>query len=58
MLKGEIPPSAACDLSALDRNKAFGLEHSITGTPATIFTSGKTIPGAIDVKRIEDQLRR
>lgn len=58
MLKGEIPPSAACDLSSLDRNKAFGLEHSIRGTPATIFTSGKTIPGAIDAKRIEDQLGR
>lgn len=57
MTKGVVPPKAECDASALERNKQFGREHSIRGTPAIIFPDGRTHPGALDAKRLEAMLR-
>ena len=58
MLRGEVPAAASCDTSAIDRNKAFGAEHAIRGTPGSIFASGKTISGAVDVKTLNEMLAR
>ena len=58
MLRGEVPAAASCDTTAIDRNKAFGAEHAIRGTPGSIFSSGKTISGAVDVKTLNEMLAR
>lgn len=57
MTKGVVPPKAECDTSAIERNKQFGREHSIRGTPAIIFPDGRTHPGALDAKRLDAMLR-
>lgn len=53
MLKGVTPPEAVCDTSALDRNKQFGLQSSIRGTPAIVFKNGKRINGFMEAPQIE-----
>ena len=58
MLRGEVPAAASCDTTAIDRNKAFGAEHAIRGTPGSIFSSGKTISGAVDAKSLNEMLAR
>jgi thiol:disulfide interchange protein DsbC len=59
MLKGVPPAQAAskCDISALERNRAFGERHMITGTPAVIFEDGFRVPGAMNAEQIAKQLQ-
>lgn len=53
MLDGVTPPTAEkCDLSMLERNKEFGKDHDIRGTPAIIFSNGKVSRGALSAKEI------
>jgi thiol:disulfide interchange protein DsbC len=47
---------AACDVTALTRNREFGNKHKITGTPTLIFTDGQRVPGAIAAADVEKLL--
>ena len=60
MLRGVVPPDskAKCDVSALDRNLAYGQKYRINGTPAIIFADGTRVPGAIQVQQIEAGLNK
>lgn len=53
MLKGVIPPDATCDTSAIDRNKQFGMQSSIRGTPVIVFENGKRINGFMEAAQID-----
>ncbi len=44
---------ASCDTAAIDRNKAFGARHKITGTPTIFFADGSRVPGAINAAQVE-----
>ena len=44
---------ATCDTAAIDRNKAFGAKHKITGTPTLFFADGGRVPGAISAAQVE-----
>ena len=44
---------ATCDTAAIDRNKAFGAKHKITGTPTIFFADGSRVPGAINAAQVE-----
>jgi thiol:disulfide interchange protein DsbC len=53
------PPAkadAACDVTALTRNREFGAKHKITGTPTLIFADGQRVPGAIGAADVEKLL--
>jgi len=57
MLQGkEIPASATCDVSALQRNVAFGRSHRINGTPGLVFEDGTHKAGAMNTAQIEQLL--
>lgn len=58
MLKGVTPPEAACDTSAIERNKQFGLQSSIRGTPAIVFKNGKRVNGFMEAPQIEAVLAK
>jgi thiol:disulfide interchange protein DsbC len=47
---------AACDVTALTRNREFGTKHKITGTPTLIFADGQRVPGAIGAADVEKLL--
>lgn len=57
MLKSTPPPAAQgpCDTNALERNRAFGRQHKINGTPTLFFADGSRVPGAIDAVQLEKQ---
>ncbi|WP_208277374.1 DsbC family protein [Massilia oculi] len=57
MINGKVPPAApaACE-SPNDKVLALGQKLRITGTPAIFFSDGTRIPGAIDLKSLEDKL--
>ncbi len=50
------PAAAACDATALDRNRELGRKHQITGTPTLVFADGTRVPGAINAAQVEKQL--
>ena len=57
MLQGkEIPASPNCDVSALQRNVAFGRSHRINGTPGLVFEDGTHKAGAMNAAQIEQLL--
>lgn len=56
MVKDQAPPSAQCDVTALERNVEVGRKYKITGTPTLIFTDGSRVPGAIGAAQVEKQL--
>ena len=57
MLQGkEIPSSPNCDVSALQRNVAFGRSHRINGTPGLVFEDGTHKAGAMNAAQIEQLL--
>lgn len=56
MLKGEKLPPAACDTSALDRNRALAQRLNITGTPTLFFPTGRRVPGAMQREPLEQAL--
>jgi thiol:disulfide interchange protein DsbC len=58
MVRNSPPPKAdaACDVTALARNREFGAKHKITGTPTLIFTDGTRVPGAIAAADLEKLL--
>lgn len=58
MVEGTTPPKAmgSCDVSAIERNTAFGRKHRITGTPALFFEDGKRVPGAMPAAEVEKRL--
>ena len=58
MLRDQIPPtaSAMCDVTALNRNVELGRKYKISGTPTLVFVDGSRVPGAIDIKKIEQLL--
>jgi len=56
MVRDALPPSAACDATALARNIEFGRKHKITGTPTMVFTDGTRVPGAIPAQQVEKLL--
>ncbi|MEP7301028.1 MAG: DsbC family protein [Caldimonas sp.] len=57
MLKGTpVSGSPDCDVSALQRNAAFGKKHRINGTPGLVFEDGSHRAGAMNTEAIEKQL--
>jgi thiol:disulfide interchange protein DsbC len=57
MLQGkEIPASPSCDVSAIQRNVAFGRSHRINGTPGLVFEDGSHKAGAMNAAQIEQLL--
>jgi thiol:disulfide interchange protein DsbC len=50
------PSGAQCDSTALTRNIEMGRKHKVQGTPATVFTDGTRLPGAVPLERIEKHL--
>jgi thiol:disulfide interchange protein DsbC len=58
MVRNTPPPKAeaACDVTALTRNRELGTKHKITGTPTLIFTDGTRVPGAIGAADLEKLL--
>ncbi len=55
MVDGVVPPrsTAKCDVSAVERNVAFGQKNRVQGTPALFFEDGTRVPGAIPVEQVE-----
>lgn len=59
ILRGVEPSGgAACDLSALSKNRDFGMQHSINGTPTIIFESGARYSGMLTRDKIEENLQK
>ncbi|WP_038210658.1 DsbC family protein [Xenophilus azovorans] len=58
MIDGTRPPTAECDVGALQRNVAFGRKYNITGTPTLIFEDGSRTPGAIPAAQVETMLKQ
>ena len=59
MLDGKTPAATAdskCDTGALARNIELGRKHRVQGTPATVFSDGTRLPGAVPLDRLEKQL--
>ncbi|WP_440480591.1 DsbC family protein [Ramlibacter tataouinensis] len=58
MLRDQAAPAAAaaCDASALERNRELGRKHQVTGTPTLVFADGTRVPGAINAAQVEKQL--
>jgi len=57
MLNGtQVTGSPACDVSAIQRNFAFGQKHRIRGTPGLVFEDGRQQAGALNTEQIEKQL--
>jgi thiol:disulfide interchange protein DsbC len=57
MLNGKEAASAPANCTAPnDQILALGQKMKITGTPTIFFTDGSRIPGAVDVKNLEDKL--
>jgi len=57
MLNGtQVSGSPQCDVSALQRNYAFGQKHRIRGTPGLVFEDGRQQAGALNTEQIEKQL--
>jgi thiol:disulfide interchange protein DsbC len=53
MVRDQVPATATCDTSALNRNIEFGKKHKITGTPTLVFADGSRVPGAINAQQVE-----
>ena len=53
MVRDQVPATASCDTSALNRNIEFGKKHKITGTPTLVFADGSRVPGAINAQQVE-----
>ncbi|MEB0032981.1 DsbC family protein [Undibacterium sp. RTI2.1] len=59
MLNNKAPVTAAASCtSPSDKVLELGKKYRIQGTPAIIFTDGSRIPGAVDVKTMEDKLAK
>jgi len=57
MIKGTpAENSPNCDVSALQRNSAFGKKHRINGTPGLVFEDGSQRAGALNADAIEKLL--
>jgi thiol:disulfide interchange protein DsbC len=59
MIDGKPAPrrmGTSCDVSAIDRNTAFGRKHKVTATPALLFIDGKRVAGALTAADIEKRL--
>lgn len=56
MVRNQVPKSASCDSTALDRNVALGGKYKVTGTPTLIFADGSRVPGAISAAQLEQRL--
>ena len=57
MIKGTpAENSPNCDVSALQRNSAFGKKHRINGTPGLVFEDGSQRAGALNAEAIEKLL--
>lgn len=57
MINGKVPPAApaACE-TPNDKVLALGQKLRISGTPAIFFADGSRIPGAVDLKALEEKL--
>ncbi|MDO8654108.1 MAG: DsbC family protein [Undibacterium sp.] len=57
MLNGKAAPTAAPNChTPNDKIAALGKKLRITGTPTIFFTDGSRLPGAVDLKGLEDKL--
>ena len=58
MIDGVAPPKAMdkCDVTAIERNTAFGRKYRVNGTPAILFEDGKRVPGAMPAAEVEKRL--
>jgi len=57
MLNGtQVSGSPQCDVSALQRNYAFGQKHRIRGTPGLVFEDGRAQAGAMGTEQLLKQL--
>lgn len=56
MLRNVTPTPANCDISAIQRNIAFGQKHRITGTPTSFLPDGTRLAGAVPLEKIEQAL--
>lgn len=56
-----IKPSAdfaKCDVSAIEKNREFGVKHNIRGTPSMFFADGVKTPGALPLAEINKLLEK
>lgn len=58
MLRAKVPPTAACDTTAIARNVEYGRKHKITGTPTLFLADGSRIPGAMPAAEVEKLLAK
>jgi thiol:disulfide interchange protein DsbC len=58
MIEGVTPPKVMgkCDVTAIERNSAFGRKYRVNGTPAILFEDGKRVPGAMPAADVEKRL--
>ena len=58
MIDGVVPPKVVgkCDVTAIERNSAFGRKYRVNGTPAILFEDGKRVPGAMAAADVEKRL--
>ncbi len=58
MIDGKAAPQApdSCATGSIDKIIELGKKLNVTGTPTIIFADGSRIPGAIDVKALENKL--
>ena len=56
MLREKAAPGASCDVTAIERNVAFGRKYRITGTPTLILSDGSRVGGAIPAAQLEQRL--
>jgi thiol:disulfide interchange protein DsbC len=56
MQRGVTPENAECEAGALTRNREFGQQHNISGTPTLIYRDGTRTPGAVPAAQVEKQL--
>jgi len=56
MVRDQMPKTASCDATAIERNVELGRKYKITGTPTLVFVDGSRVPGAIGAEQVEQKL--
>lgn len=47
-----------CDVTAIDKNREFGIKNGVRGTPSIFFADGVKNPGALPLEEINKQLEK
>lgn len=56
MVRDQMPKTASCDATAIERNVELGRKYKITGTPTLVFVDGSRVPGAVGADEVEKRL--